>query len=174
MKNKTLVNALVASGIVLGSAQVSADYASTWILERVIVTGDKQVFDSELDDHIQVGGILKIVNDSYKMKGLICDQRINECVRLREKLTILALDEEGHWADAQGKHGEIETVHIVNRRPDTEDNLNLLFSDGEATVLQSFRLIAHNEQLPEFEFENGVGVLEGKMVIEQMGRNHGY
>jgi len=173
-KTKNLAT-FAAIGAALFVSGAKADYSSTWILQRVIVTGDyHKPFDTALDASIQVGGVLKIVNDSYELKGKLCDTRISECVKIKENLKILALDEEGLWADAEDHYGEAQTVHIINREEDSTDALNLLFTEGESTIVQSFKLVDHAEALPLFQFENGVGMLEGRMMIEQISRNHGY
>jgi hypothetical protein len=168
---------LLAAGILLATTNASADFSSTWILERTIITNDyKNVFDTALDENILIGGVMKVVNDSYELKGLMVDVRTNEHVNIIESLHITAIDDNGLWADVTDEDSNETTVHILNRTPRSNEALNLFFtnSDWGSTVTHSFRLIGHNETLPEFEFENGVGMLEGKMMLDQLYSNGDY
>ncbi|GJM05037.1 MAG: hypothetical protein DHS20C09_10280 [marine bacterium B5-7] len=164
---------LIATAIVLATTNVSADFSSTWILQRTIITDEHKVFDTALDENILIGGVMKVVNDQYELKGLMCDERTNECVKIVESLTITALDHEGLWADVTDENATETTVHIFNRTPRSTESLNLFFTDADwgSTVTHSFRLIGHHEELLEFEFDSGVGILEGKMLLDQMHSN---
>ena len=155
------------------ATNASADFSSTWILQRTIITDNYKVFDTALDDHILIGGVMKVVNDSYELKGLMCDQRTDDCVKIVESLQITALDHEGLWADVTDENANQSTVHILNRTPRSNEALNLFFTDSDwgSTVTHSFRLIGHDEELPDFEFQSGVGILEGKMMLDQLHFN---
>jgi len=165
---------LLAAILILTATTAYADFSSTWILQRTIITHDSQsTVDTEINKHLLIGGVMKVVNDEYELKGLMCDQRNDECVKIVESLNILALHREGLWADASNEHGNEFTVHILNRTPRSNDPLNLFFTDPEwkMTTTHSFRLIGHHEELPEFEFERGVSILEDKMMLDQMYSN---
>lgn len=161
---------LIATAIALATTNASADFSSTWILQRTIITDEHKVFDTALDENILIGGVMKVVNDQYELKGLMCDERTNECVKIVESLTITALDHEGLWADVIDQNETEATVHILNRTPRSTESLNLFFTDADwgSTVTHSFRLIGHHEKLPEFQFDSGVGILEGKMMLDQI------
>lgn len=164
---------LIAALFIFTATTAYADFSSTWILQRTIITDEHKVFDTSLDDHILIGGVMKVVNDEYELKGLMCDQRNDECVKIVESLNILALDREGLWADASDENGNEFTVHILNRTPRSGEPLNLFFTDTAwgMTTSHSFRLIGHHEELPDFEFERGVSILEDKMMLDQMYSN---
>lgn len=167
---KTII--ATAAALMLAS-NASAEFSSTWILDRTIITDDYKVFDTALDDNIIIGGVMKIVNDSYELKGLMCDERTLECLNITESLEITAMDYEGLWADVTEENGHDSTVHIMNRTPRSDEPLTILFrnNDWGSTVTHSFRLIGHNEELPDYTFENGVGILEGKMILDQIHAN---
>lgn len=164
---------LITAILLFTATTAYADFSSTWILQRTIITDEHKAFDTALDNHIVIGGVMKVVNDKYTLKGLMCDQRNNECVNIVESLNILALDHEGLWADASDEHENEFTVHILNRTPRSTEALNLFFTDPEwgMTTTRSFRLVDHHEKLPEFEFDRGLGILEGKMMLDQMYSN---
>ncbi len=164
---------LIAAILFFTATTAYADFSSTWILQRTIITDEHKVFDTALDDHILIGGVMKVVNDEYELKGLMVDERTNEQVQIVESFKLLALDEEGLWVDVVDEQENETTVHILNRTPRSGEPLNLFFTDPawRMTTTHSFRLIGHHEELPEFEFERGVGILEGKMMLDQMYSN---
>jgi hypothetical protein len=166
---------LLAAGILI-STNASADFSSTWLLERTIITNEYHVFDTALDENIQVEAVMKVENDKYTLAGVMVDSRTDSRVKILESLQIIALDEDGLWADVRDKQNNEFTVHILNRTPDSHEALNVFFPDPSwgMTVTHSFKLQRHNEEFPEFQFENGVGMLEGKMMLDQIHSNGDY
>ena len=131
-------NLLLAIALIFTAITAYADFASTWILQRTIITDEHKVFDTALNDLIFLRGVMQVVNDEYTLKGLMCDK--NKCVKIFERLHILALDDEGLWADVSDENGNEFTVHILNRTPRSNDPLNLFFTDPnwKMTTIHSF------------------------------------
>ena len=165
---------LLATILLLTATTAYADFSSTWILQRTIITHESQsTVDTELDQHLLIGGVMKIVNDHFELKGLMCDERTNECVNIVEELQILDLNIDKTLANVEDPNGNQFIVHILHRLPDSYGPLNLFFTDPEwgSTVTHSFRIIAHHEEEPAYEHTEGMTVLEGEMALEQIYLN---
>jgi hypothetical protein len=54
---------LLAAILLFAATTAYADFSSTWILQRTIITDEHKVFDTALGDHILIGGVMKAVND---------------------------------------------------------------------------------------------------------------
>ena len=164
---------LLAAILILAATTAYADFSSTWILQRTIITDEHKVFDTSLDDHILIGGVMKVVNDEYELKGLMCDERTNECMNIIEELQILEYGFEKTRANVEDPNDNQFTVHILYRLPNSYSPLNLFFTDPAwgSTVTHSFRLIAHHEEEPVYEHTEGMTILEGEMALEQIYLN---
>ena len=165
---------LLAAILIFTATTTYAGFSSTWILQRTIITHDGQsTVDTEINKHLLIGGAMKVVNDHYELKGLMCDERTNECVNIVEELQILEYGFEKTWANVEDPNDNQFTVHILYRLPNSYSPLNLFFTDPAwgSTVTHSFRLIAHHEEEPVYEHTEGMTVLEGEMALEQIYQN---
>jgi len=53
-------NLLLAIALIFTTTNAYADFTSTWILQRTIITDEHQVFDTTLDENILIGGVMKV------------------------------------------------------------------------------------------------------------------
>lgn len=160
--------------LVTASATAAAEFSSTWILQRTIITNDQDnkapVLDTELHRHLIVGGVMKVVNDSYELKGEMCDYKINECIEIIERLHINAINGNGTLANVTDVYNNTFHVHILNRTKDSYEPLHLFFTDPDwhMTTTHSFRLIEHWESAPVYTHNEGMTILEAEMTLKEM------